>query len=157
MGRRLQNKRSQLREAGASDAEQTAAKQPRSKRAAVGEALTELQLLTDDPRVLELAARAIDITYSLHEAHNRADRDRRAAVARAAHNAFVRRLAPARMRAGRCFIPRDALLAGRPVVSTAQFGLSGARAATPRARGLDTPEGPAHRAGPSGFLTLLVG
>jgi hypothetical protein len=59
-------------------------------RTAVGEALTELQLLTDEPRVLELAARVIDITY-LHEAP---DRDRRTDVARAAHNAFVAAAGP---------------------------------------------------------------
>jgi hypothetical protein len=37
-------------------------------RTAVGEALTELQLLTEDPRVLELAAHVVDFTHSLHEA-----------------------------------------------------------------------------------------
>ncbi|MFD3931744.1 hypothetical protein [Streptomyces sp. NPDC058614] len=88
--RRLQHERSELREAGASDAEQAAAKQAALEaRTAVGEALTELQLLTDDPRVLELAARAVDVTYSLHEAPDRASRDRRGDLARAAHNTFI--------------------------------------------------------------------
>ncbi|MGW1506973.1 hypothetical protein ACWCQW_52795 [Streptomyces mirabilis] len=40
----------------------------------MGEALTELQLLTDDPRVLELADTLVDATFTLHEAP---DRDRR--------------------------------------------------------------------------------
>ncbi|WP_143674428.1 MULTISPECIES: hypothetical protein [Streptomyces] len=88
--RRLQGERSVLREAGASEAEQAAAKTAALEaRTAVGEALTELQLLTDDPHVLELAARVVDVTFTLHEAPDRADRDRRGDLARAAHNAFV--------------------------------------------------------------------
>jgi hypothetical protein len=88
--RRLQGERSVLREADASEAEQAAAKQAALEaRTAVGEALTELQLLTDDPRVLELAARVVDVTFTLHEAPDRADRDRRGDLARAAHNTFV--------------------------------------------------------------------
>ncbi|WP_105973681.1 hypothetical protein [Streptomyces geranii] len=55
----------------------------------MGEPLTELQLLTDDPRVLELATHVVDVTFALHEAPDRADRDRRGHLARAAHNTFV--------------------------------------------------------------------
>ncbi|MFD7056867.1 hypothetical protein ACFWBS_54950 [Streptomyces mirabilis] len=44
----------------------------------MGEALTELQLLTDDPRVLELADTLVDATFTLHEAP---DRDRRGHLA----------------------------------------------------------------------------
>ncbi|WP_158697300.1 hypothetical protein [Streptomyces hokutonensis] len=88
--RRLQNARSVLRESGASEAEQEAAKTDALKaRTTVGEALTELQLLTDNPRVLELADTLVDITFTLHEAPDRADRDRRGHLARAAHNTFV--------------------------------------------------------------------
>jgi DUF1680 family protein len=78
-----------LLETSASDAKQAALE----ARTAVGEALTELQLLTNDPRVLELAARVIHITYNLYEAPDRADRDQRG-VARAAHNAFVAAAGP---------------------------------------------------------------
>ncbi|MEW1717915.1 hypothetical protein [Streptomyces sp. NPDC093109] len=46
------------------------------------EDLTELQPLTDDPRVLALADHVVDITFNLHKAPDRADRDRRASVAR---------------------------------------------------------------------------
>jgi len=63
-------------------------------RTAVGEALTELQLLTDNPRVLELADTLVDITFTLHEAPDRADRDRRGHLARAAHNTFVAAAGP---------------------------------------------------------------
>lgn len=88
--RRLQNERSVLREAGASEAEQEAAKTAALEaRTAVGEALTELRLLTDDPRVLALADRVVDATFTLHDAADRADRDRRGNLARAAHNAFI--------------------------------------------------------------------
>ena len=88
--RRLQGERSVLREADASEAEQEAAKTAALvARTAVGEALTELHLLTDDPRVLELAARVVDVTFNLHDAPDRADRDQRSDLARAAHNAFV--------------------------------------------------------------------
>ncbi|MEV7684046.1 hypothetical protein AB0O64_36755 [Streptomyces sp. NPDC088341] len=93
--RRLQNERSVLREAGASDGEQAAAKTAALEaRTDVGEFLTELQLLTDDPHVLELAARVVDVTFNLHEAPHRADRDRRGDVAKAAHNAFVAAAGP---------------------------------------------------------------
>ncbi|WP_405867984.1 hypothetical protein OG407_49270 [Streptomyces sp. NBC_01515] len=93
--RRLQGERSVLREADATEAEQEAAKTSALvARTAVGEALTELQLLTDDPRVLELAARVVDVTFNLHEAPNRAHRDRRGDEAREAHNAFVAAAAP---------------------------------------------------------------
>ncbi|MFD8221076.1 hypothetical protein ACFV2U_47330 [Streptomyces sp. NPDC059697] len=65
---RPQNERSAPPEADASDAEQAAAKQAALEaRTAAGEALTELQLVTDDPRILELAAHVVDFTYSLHE------------------------------------------------------------------------------------------
>lgn len=88
--RREQNRRSVLREAGAPAAEQEAAKAAALEaRTIVGEALTELQLLTGDPHVLELAAAIVDITFNLHDAPDRADRDRRAGLARAAHNTFV--------------------------------------------------------------------
>lgn len=88
--RRLQNERSVLREAGAPETEQAVAKTAALEaRTAVGEALTELQLLADDPHVLELAARVVDVTFTLHEAPDRADRDRRADLARDAHNTFV--------------------------------------------------------------------
>ncbi|MFD9510328.1 hypothetical protein ACFWB6_27735, partial [Streptomyces mirabilis] len=53
---------------------------PPEARTAVGEALTELQLLT---------ACAIDITYHLHKTP-----DRHADVARAAHSAFVAAAGP---------------------------------------------------------------
>lgn len=43
----------------------------------MGEVLTELHLLTDDPRVLELADRVVDITFNLHQAADQADRDGR--------------------------------------------------------------------------------
>ncbi|MGW6016191.1 hypothetical protein [Streptomyces sp. NPDC055210] len=43
----------------------------REARTIVDEALVELQLLTDDPRVLELAARVVD----LHDAPERAECD----------------------------------------------------------------------------------
>ncbi|MFG2858112.1 hypothetical protein ACGFZ9_47380 [Streptomyces mirabilis] len=93
--RRLQNERSVLREAGASEAEQEAAKTAALEaRTAAGEALTELQLLTDDPHVLELAARVVDVTFHLHDAPDRADRDRRADLARDAHNTFVAAAGP---------------------------------------------------------------
>ncbi|MFE2424938.1 hypothetical protein [Streptomyces hokutonensis] len=83
-------RRSVLRQAGASEAEQEAAKTDALKaRTTVGEALTELQLLTDDPCVLALADRVVDVTFTLHEAADRADRDRRFDLARAAHNTFV--------------------------------------------------------------------
>jgi len=88
--RRLQNERSVLREASAPEAEQAAAKAAALEaRTAVGEALTELQLLTDDVHVLALADGIVDVTFTLHEAPDRADRDRRTGLARAAHNAFV--------------------------------------------------------------------
>ncbi|MGW0836492.1 hypothetical protein [Streptomyces prunicolor] len=88
--RRVQNRRSVLRETGAPAAEQETAKAAAMEaRTAAGEALTELHLLTDDPHVLELAADVVDITFNLHDAPDRADRDRRADLARAAHNAFV--------------------------------------------------------------------
>ncbi|WP_445520818.1 hypothetical protein [Streptomyces sp. NEAU-174] len=88
--RRLQNVRSVLREADASEAEQSATKQAALEaRTVVGEALTELQLLTDDPRVLQLAVRVVDVTFALHEASDRADRDRRGDLARAAHDDLV--------------------------------------------------------------------
>ena len=88
--RRLQNRRSVLRETGAPAAEQEAAKAAAMEaRTAAGEALTELQMLTDDPHVLELAADVVDITFNLHDAPDRADRDRRADLARDAHNAFA--------------------------------------------------------------------
>ncbi|MFF7986955.1 hypothetical protein ACFZDK_49115 [Streptomyces sp. NPDC007901] len=93
--RRLQHERSVLREGGASEGDQAAAKTAALEaRTAVGEALTELQLLTDDPRVLALADRVVDVTFTLHEAPDRADRDRRAGLARAAHNAFVAAAGP---------------------------------------------------------------
>jgi len=93
--RRLQNERSILREGGASESERAAAKQAALEaRTAVGEALTELQLLTDNPRVLELADTLVDITFTLHEAPDRADRDRRGHLARAAHNTFVAAAGP---------------------------------------------------------------
>jgi hypothetical protein len=64
--RRLQNRRSVLRETGAPAAEQEAAKAAAMEaRTAAGEALTELQMLTDDPHVLELAADVVDITFNL--------------------------------------------------------------------------------------------
>ncbi|WP_413105691.1 hypothetical protein [Streptomyces sp. Inha503] len=79
----------------APEAEQTAAKHAALEaRTVVGEALTELQLLTDDPRVLSLAARVVDVTFTLHEAPDRADRDRRGDLARTAHNAFVAAAGP---------------------------------------------------------------
>ncbi|MGX1913543.1 hypothetical protein ACWIID_32590 [Streptomyces phaeochromogenes] len=88
--RREQNRRSVLREAGAPAAEQEAAKAAALEaRTIVGEALTELQLLTGDPHVLELAADIVDITFNLHDAPDRADRDWRGDLARAAHNTFV--------------------------------------------------------------------
>ena len=88
--RRLQNRRSVLRETNAPAAEQEAAKEAAMEaRTVAGESLTELQLLTDDPHVLELAADVVDITFHLHDAPDRADRDRRGGLARAAHNAFV--------------------------------------------------------------------
>ncbi|MFJ9381638.1 hypothetical protein [Streptomyces sp. NPDC101455] len=87
--RRLQNRRSVLREDGGSEAEQEIAKTAALEAHTVaGEALTELQLLTDDLRVLALADRIVDVTFTLHEAADRADRDRRFDLARAAHNAF---------------------------------------------------------------------
>lgn len=90
--RRLQHERS-----GASEGDQAAAKAAvLEARTAVGEVLTELQLLTDDPRVRALADRVVDVTFTLHEAPDRANRDRRAVLARAAHNAFVARSGPAR-------------------------------------------------------------
>lgn len=93
--RRLQNERSVLRETDVPGTEQAAAKQAALEaRTAVGEALTELQLLTDDPRVLQLAARVVDVTFALHEATDRAERDRRGDIARAAHNAFVAAAGP---------------------------------------------------------------
>ncbi|MFE7070091.1 hypothetical protein ACFU96_08390 [Streptomyces sp. NPDC057620] len=93
--RRLQNERSVLRETGASEAEQSAAKTAALEtRTAVGEALTELQLLTDDQHVLELAARVVDVTFYLHEAPDRAERDRRGTLARTAHNTFVAAAGP---------------------------------------------------------------
>ncbi|WJV51749.1 hypothetical protein [Streptomyces flavofungini] len=93
--RRLQNRRSELREAGAPEAEQAAAKHAALEaRTTAGEALAELQLLTDDPRVRQLADRIVDLTFTLHEAPDRADRDRRGALARAAHNAFVTAVGP---------------------------------------------------------------
>ncbi|MFF3968019.1 hypothetical protein ACFYZI_41520 [Streptomyces griseorubiginosus] len=93
--RRLQNERSVLREAGAPEVDQAAAKQAALEaRTAVGEALTELQLLTDDPHVLQLADRIVGVTFTLHEAPDRADRDRRAGLARAAHNTFVAAAGP---------------------------------------------------------------
>ncbi|WP_329374925.1 hypothetical protein [Streptomyces sp. NBC_01483] len=66
--------------------EQAAALEARTD---VGEALPQLQPMTGDPRVLELAARVVDITFNLHEAPDRADRDRRGSLARAAHNDFA--------------------------------------------------------------------
>lgn len=93
--RRLQNARSVLREDGASEAEQETAKTAALEaRTVAGEALTELQLLTDDVRVLALADRVVDVTFTLHEAADRADRDRRFDLARAAHNAFVAAAGP---------------------------------------------------------------
>ncbi|MFF4787891.1 hypothetical protein ACFY3E_42070 [Streptomyces griseorubiginosus] len=93
--RRLQNERSVLREAGAPEADQAAAKQAALEaRTAVGEALTELQLLTDDPHVLALADRIVDVTFTLHDAPHRADRERRAGLARAAHNTFIAAAGP---------------------------------------------------------------
>ncbi|WP_105973677.1 hypothetical protein [Streptomyces geranii] len=93
--RRLQNARSVLVEAGASEPERAAAKQAAMEaRTAVGEALTELQLLTDDPHVLDLADTLVDITFALHKAPDRADRDRRGHLARAAHNTFVAAAGP---------------------------------------------------------------
>ncbi|WP_405886452.1 hypothetical protein OG762_46875 (plasmid) [Streptomyces sp. NBC_01136] len=65
--RRLQNERSVLREAGASGAVQAAAKLAALEaRTAVGEALTELQLLAADPRVLELAPASSTRRCRLH-------------------------------------------------------------------------------------------
>ncbi|MFJ9380326.1 hypothetical protein [Streptomyces sp. NPDC101455] len=88
--RRLQNARSVLREADVSETEQDAAKTAALEaRTLAGEALTELQLLTDDPHVLALADRIVDVTFTLHEAADRADRDRRGHLARAAHNTFI--------------------------------------------------------------------
>ncbi|SEC22601.1 hypothetical protein SAMN05216489_00201 [Streptomyces sp. 3213] len=93
--RRLQNARSVLREDGASEAEQETAKTAALEaRTVAGEALTELQLLTDDVRVLALADRVVDVTFTLHEAADRADRDRRFDLDRAAHNAFVAAAGP---------------------------------------------------------------
>ncbi|WP_460073985.1 hypothetical protein [Streptomyces sp. YKOK-I1] len=93
--RRLQHERSVLREAVAPEGDREAAKTAALEaRTAVGEALTELQLLTDDPRVLALAHRVVDVTFTLHEASDRSDRDRRAGLARAAHNAFVAAAGP---------------------------------------------------------------
>ncbi|MFJ9634435.1 hypothetical protein ACIRU8_42760 [Streptomyces sp. NPDC101175] len=93
--RRLQNERSALREADAPEADQEAAKAAALEaRTAVGEALTELQLLTDDSRVLSLADRIVDITFTLHEAPDQAHRNRRAGLARAAHNTFVAAAGP---------------------------------------------------------------
>ncbi|WP_328825967.1 hypothetical protein OHT77_01015 [Streptomyces sp. NBC_00252] len=76
--RRLQSARSVLREDDASEAEQEVAKTAAVEaRTVVGEALTELQLLTEGARVLALADRIVDVTFTLHEAADRADRDRR--------------------------------------------------------------------------------
>ncbi|MGR3875658.1 hypothetical protein ACUXZZ_44785 [Streptomyces graminifolii] len=58
-------------------------------RILAGEALTELQLLTDDPHVLALADRVVDVSFTLHEASDRADRDRRGNIACTVHNTFV--------------------------------------------------------------------
>ncbi|WP_445521355.1 hypothetical protein [Streptomyces sp. NEAU-174] len=55
---------------------------------------TSLHLLTDDPRVLSLAVHVVDVTFALHEAPDRADRDRRGDLARAAHNAFLAAAGP---------------------------------------------------------------
>jgi len=46
-------------------------------RTAVGAPLTDLHLLTYDPHALELAARLLNVTFNLHEAPDRSDRDRR--------------------------------------------------------------------------------
>ncbi|MCQ8835831.1 hypothetical protein [Streptomyces malaysiensis] len=93
--RRLQNMRSVLREKDASEAEQTAAKQAALEaRTAAGEALTELQLLTDDPQILQLADRLVDVTFTLHQAPDQADRDRRGDLARAAHKTFTAAAGP---------------------------------------------------------------
>jgi hypothetical protein len=121
-----QNERSVLREAGAPEVDQAAAKQAALEaRTAVGEALTELQLLTDDSRVLALADRIVDITFTLHEAPDRADRDRRPApgrghdikdedVARLSplkHKNWVRPLPPVRRDVGQAPVHQPA---GRP-------------------------------------------
>jgi hypothetical protein len=75
-----------LREAGASEADRAAAKAAALEaRTAVGEALTELQLLTDDVHVLALADRIVDITFTLHLAANQADRADAAASVVPAH------------------------------------------------------------------------
>ncbi|MEU9190031.1 hypothetical protein AB0D14_36960 [Streptomyces sp. NPDC048484] len=64
--RRLQNACSVLREAGAPEAEQAAAKQTALEaRTSVDEVLAELPLLVGGPRVLELAGTLGDVTFTL--------------------------------------------------------------------------------------------
>lgn len=93
--RRLQHERSVLKETGASEADQAAVRTAALEaRTVVGESLAELQMLTEDPGVLQLAARLVDVTFSLHEAPDQADRDRRGGAARAAHDAFVAAAGP---------------------------------------------------------------
>ncbi|WP_406462469.1 hypothetical protein OH768_44705 [Streptomyces sp. NBC_01622] len=53
-----------------------------------------MQLLTDDPPVLEFADRIVDLTFTLHEASDQTDRDRLAGDARAAHNTFIAAIGP---------------------------------------------------------------
>lgn len=52
------------------------------------------QLLTSDPRVLELADGLVDVTFTLHQSLDQTDRDQRSTLARTAHNAFIRAVGP---------------------------------------------------------------
>lgn len=60
----------------------------------MGEVLAELQLLTSDLRVLGLADGLVDLTFTLHRDPDQAERDRRSALARAAHNTFIAAAGP---------------------------------------------------------------
>ncbi|CCK32956.1 hypothetical protein BN159_p83 (plasmid) [Streptomyces davaonensis JCM 4913] len=55
---------------------------------------SQLSLAADAQRLLALADRIVGVTFSLHEAPARADRDACADAAQAAHNAFVAAVGP---------------------------------------------------------------